>query len=74
MKVGDNNKHQGNPENHQGLLWKPIFKQIGKSKRNEQIYIYIYIYIYMHQKLNQEDTNYPNRSITSNEIEATRVS
>jgi hypothetical protein len=25
-KRGDNNKHQRNPENHLGLLWRPIFK------------------------------------------------
>jgi hypothetical protein len=25
-KGGHNNKHQGNPGNHQGLLSKPIFK------------------------------------------------
>jgi hypothetical protein len=25
MKWRDNNKYQGNPGNHQGLFWKPVF-------------------------------------------------
>jgi hypothetical protein len=33
--------NQGNPGNHQRLLWEPILQKIGKSWRNEQISRYL---------------------------------
>jgi hypothetical protein len=41
-KRGDNNTHQGNPGNHQRLLWEPIFQWIWKSWRNGQISRYLW--------------------------------
>jgi hypothetical protein len=47
------------------LLWENAFQENGKSWRNGQISRY-----YDHPKLNQEDINHLNRSVTCNEIEA----
>jgi hypothetical protein len=54
-----------NTKEIQRLLWEPIFQKIRKSWRNGQI-----SNTYDHPKLNTEDINHLNRSITHNEIEA----
>jgi hypothetical protein len=38
----DNNKYQGNSGNHQEFHWKPIFKPIGKYRKNEQFSRYLW--------------------------------
>ena len=47
-KGGHNNKHGGNPENHQVILQKPVLHKIGNCKRNGQFSAKI-----PHTKLNQ---------------------
>jgi hypothetical protein len=64
--MGDNNKHHGKPGNHQRLLWEPKFTTLEEIDK--------FLNTYNHWKLNQEDINHLNRSITQNEVEAARVS
>jgi hypothetical protein len=65
MQRGDKNKHHGSPGNHQRLLREPILKKIENLKEMDR-----FLDTYDHPKLNQEEINHLNRSITQNEIEA----
>jgi hypothetical protein len=63
MEQGDNNKHHGNPGNHQRLPREPNkFENLEEMDR--------FLETYNHPKLNQEDISHLNRSITQKEIEA----
>jgi hypothetical protein len=37
MEGGYYNKYQWNPKDHKRILWKPIFEQTRKPRRNEYI-------------------------------------
>jgi hypothetical protein len=63
--MGDNNKPHGNPGNQQRLfenLYSNKFENLEEMDRFQDTYD--------HPKLNQEDINHLNSSITQNEIEA----
>jgi hypothetical protein len=63
--MGDNNKPHGNPGNQQRLfenLYSNKFENLEEMDRFQDTYD--------HPKLNREDINHLNSSITQNEIEA----
>jgi hypothetical protein len=60
-KKGDNKKYQGNPGTHHRLLWEPIFQLIENLEEMDK-----FLDSYDHPKLNQEDINHLNSSITCN--------
>jgi hypothetical protein len=57
-KKGDNNKHQGNPGNHQRLLWQIYSNKLENLEEKDK-----FLDTYDHPKLNQEDINHLNRHI-----------
>jgi hypothetical protein len=67
--MGDNNKHHGNPGNHQSY-----FEYLYSNKFENREEMNKFLDTYDHPKMNQEDINHMNRSITQNEIEAAIVS
>jgi hypothetical protein len=64
MKKGDN-KHQGNPRNHQGLLENLCSNQLKNVKEMNK-----FICTYNYRKLDQEEINNLNRSITCSDNES----
>jgi hypothetical protein len=67
--MGDNNKQQGNPGNHQRLLLNLYSNKLENLEEMDK-----FPDTYDHSKLNQEDINHLNISITHDEIEAVTVS
>jgi deoxyribodipyrimidine photolyase-like uncharacterized protein len=65
MQKGDNNNCHGNQGNHQSLLWEFISNKFEILEEMDR-----FLDTYHHLKLNQEDMNHVNRSVTQNEIEA----
>jgi hypothetical protein len=65
MKKVDSNKYQGNPGNHQNSLRTHTYSNKMKNREKKEKFIDTY----NHPKLNQENINHLNRSISQNEIE-----
>jgi hypothetical protein len=69
MKRGDNNKQQGNPGNIRDYLENLYSNKFENLEEMDK-----FLDTYDHPKLNKEDINHLNRSITQNKIEAAIVS
>jgi hypothetical protein len=69
MQKGDNNKHHENPGNFLRLLENLYSNKFENLEELDK-----FLDIYDHPKLNQEDINHLNRSITQIEIEAAIIS
>jgi hypothetical protein len=71
-------KHNWNPSDNKGILWKPAFNQSGKSSRNTQISAYSWPtkiewreYTNLYNTITSDEIKaLQKRAMTSNEIEA----